>query len=143
MLAFISGVGRGGCGEDRGGRDESCLNRFCHERRSIDHPTQNPTFAPPFSHRNNIGEGGFPKDLEPTRMTVGDIIKEVFMLRGADLPAETVIMDMPEWDSLTHMSFIVRMEDEFKVQFTGDEIAAMRTIADVEKTLAARQAAGG
>lgn len=76
-------------------------------------------------------------------MTVGDIIKEVFMLRGSDLPAETVIMDMPEWDSLTHMSFIVRLEDEFKVQFTGDEIAAMRTIADVEKTLAARQAAGG
>lgn len=82
------------------------------------------------------------RGLQTTRMTVGDIIKEVFMLRGAELPAETVIMDMPEWDSLTHMSFIVRMEDEFKVQFTGDEIAAMRTIADVEKTLAARQAAG-
>lgn len=76
-------------------------------------------------------------------MTVGDLIKDVFMLRGGDLAPDTVIMDMPEWDSMTHMSFIVRLEDEFKVQFSGDEIAAMRTIADVEKTLAARQAAGG
>lgn len=76
-------------------------------------------------------------------MTVGDLIKDVFMLRGADLAPDTVIMDMPEWDSMTHMSFIVRLEDEFKVQFNGDEIASMRTIADVEKTLAARQAAGG
>ncbi len=75
-------------------------------------------------------------------MTVGDLIKDVFMLRGADLAPDTVIMDMPEWDSMTHMSFIVRLEDEFKVQFSGDEIAAMRTVADVEKTLAAHQAAG-
>ncbi len=75
-------------------------------------------------------------------MTVADIIKEVFMPRGKELPPETVIMDMPEWDSLTHMSFIMRLETEFNVLFSGDQIAAMRTIADVEKTLAAQLVAG-
>ena len=73
------------------------------------------------------------------RMKVGELVKEVFLLRG-DAPAgDTVIMDMPEWDSMTHMSFIMRLEDEFKVTFTGDEIAGMRTIADVERALTTRK----
>ncbi len=72
-------------------------------------------------------------------MKVGALIKEVFMLRGDAPAADTVIMDMPEWDSMTHMSFIMRLEDEFKVTFTGDEIAGMRTIADVERSLAAHK----
>lgn len=76
-------------------------------------------------------------------MTVGDIIKEVFMLRGDAPGADTVIMDMPEWDSMTHMSFIMRLEDEFKVTFTGDEIAGMRTVADVERALAAHKVTAG
>lgn len=65
------------------------------------------------------------------------------MLRGDGPGRDTVIMDMPEWDSMTHMSFIMRLEEEFKVTFTGDEIAAMRTIADVERALAAHKVTAG
>lgn len=76
-------------------------------------------------------------------MNVAEIVKEVFMVRRSDLGPDTVVMDMPEWDSLTHMQFITRLEDEHKVTFTGDEIAQMRTIADVEAALAARKVAVG
>lgn len=72
-------------------------------------------------------------------MTIKDIIHEVFVLKDADRPDTTVIMDMPEWDSMTHMTFILRLESEFNVMFTGDEIAQMRTIADVREALAAHK----
>lgn len=76
-------------------------------------------------------------------MKVGALIKEVFMLRGEEPGPDAVIMDMPEWDSMTHMAFIMRLEEESKVTFTGDEIAGMRTVADVERTLAAHKLTAG
>ena len=66
-------------------------------------------------------------------MNVTAIVREVFGIQRPDLSPDAVIMDQPEWDSMTHMTLILRLEDELKVQFDGDEIAAMRTIADIER----------
>lgn len=71
-------------------------------------------------------------------MNVTTIVREVFGIQRPDLSPDAVIMDQPEWDSMTHMTLILRLEDELKVQFDGDEIAAMRTIADIERTVNAK-----
>lgn len=71
-------------------------------------------------------------------MNVTTIVREVFGIQRPDLSPDAVIMDQPEWDSMTHMTLILRLEDELKVQFDGDEIASMRTIADIERTVNAK-----
>ena len=35
--------------------------------------------------------------------------------------------DIARWDSITHMDLIVTIEDEFKIQLNGDDIAEMIT----------------
>jgi acyl carrier protein len=39
------------------------------------------------------------------------------------------------WDSLSHMQLITALEDRYKVQFSGDEIADMRYVGAVRNAL--------
>ena len=41
--------------------------------------------------------------------------------------------DINNWDSLSHMNLIVAIEDEFKIQLTGDEIAEMTTFDKIRE----------
>lgn len=43
--------------------------------------------------------------------------------------------DINNWDSLSHMNLIVAIEDEFKIQLTGDEIAEMTTFDKIREIL--------
>ena len=44
-------------------------------------------------------------------------------------------MNFSEWDSMTHMFFITKLEEEYGIELTGDEIADMDTIGDIKKVL--------
>lgn len=60
---------------------------------------------------------------------VAKLVAEVFDVDPSDLD-ETVEFSLLEgWDSLNHMEFITRLEDELGVELTGDEIAEMRSLA--------------
>lgn len=68
-------------------------------------------------------------------MSLERIFVEVFAI-----PEETVIdslalRDISSWDSMTHMMLIARVEEEFSVELTGDEIADFRTVNDVREAL--------
>ena len=39
--------------------------------------------------------------------------------------------DLANWDSLSHMGLIVAIEDEFKIELSGDEIAEMITFDEI------------
>ena len=41
---------------------------------------------------------------------------------------ETKLKDFSNWDSMNHMILITRIETEFDIQFTGDEIADLKTV---------------
>lgn len=45
--------------------------------------------------------------------------------------------DISAWDSLTHMSLIVAIEDEFGIELTGDDIADM-TSCDAIRNIVAK-----
>lgn len=42
--------------------------------------------------------------------------------------SESNIKDFSNWDSMNHMILITQIETEFNIQFTGDEIADLKTV---------------
>ena len=59
---------------------------------------------------------------------------EDVMHEGLDL------RDLEGWDSMAHMFFVTRLEKEYAVELTGDEIATMQTIGDILTVLRNRSA---
>jgi acyl carrier protein len=68
-------------------------------------------------------------------MRVKKICAEVFNVSIDRLNDEQVLNELENWDSLAHMILITKIEDEFQVQFTGDQIADMRTVGDIRSAL--------
>lgn len=69
-------------------------------------------------------------------MTLAEIIKESFSLREADQNDDVVLNSLEQWESMAHMLFITRIEENFEVEFEGDDIFAMQTIGDIKRVLA-------
>lgn len=70
-------------------------------------------------------------------MTLEEIFADVFTIPQSSVVDRLALKDIPTWDSMAHMHFIVRMEESYQVQFTGDEIANIRTVADARAALIA------
>jgi acyl carrier protein len=47
-------------------------------------------------------------------------------------------MGLEDWDSMNHMIFITNLEQEYRVELSGEEIISLVTIGDVKKILAAK-----
>ncbi|MDP2761989.1 MAG: acyl carrier protein [Sideroxyarcus sp.] len=73
-------------------------------------------------------------------MSLEKIFSEVFALPEASVVDPLALSDIPTWDSLAHMMLIVRLEETYQIQFTGDEIADIKTVADVRSALRAHGA---
>jgi acyl carrier protein len=43
--------------------------------------------------------------------------------------------DLDEWDSLTALSLIAMLDDEYKITVTGDQIKNLETLGDIFKLL--------
>tara|TARA_B100001250_G_scaffold412252_1_gene442977 strand:- start:1142 stop:1366 length:225 start_codon:yes stop_codon:yes gene_type:complete len=43
--------------------------------------------------------------------------------------------EIPEWDSLSHMSLITEIEEKYQIRFTGDDIASMQSISEIDKKI--------
>lgn len=70
-------------------------------------------------------------------MTIEKILAEVFSIPESGAADPLMLKDIPTWDSLAHMMLIVRLEETYGVQFTGDEIADIQSVADVRSALRA------
>ena len=46
--------------------------------------------------------------------------------------------DVPGWDSLTHVRFILSVEREFAVRFSASEIATFANVGDLARAVAAK-----
>lgn len=71
-------------------------------------------------------------------MNLNELLKDVFNLRETELTDEARLMSFKEWDSMTHMLFITRLEEAYEINLEGDEIASMETIGDIKKILASK-----
>ena len=74
-------------------------------------------------------------------MTLAEIIKESFSLKEADQKDDVVLNSLDEWESMAHMLFITRVEEQFNIEFSGDDILNMQSIGDIKKILREKGAA--
>ena len=68
-------------------------------------------------------------------MTLEEIFVDVFAIPHCSVVDSLALADIPSWDSMAHMMFIVRLEEDYQIQFTGDEIADIRTVGDTRAAL--------
>jgi acyl carrier protein len=45
-----------------------------------------------------------------------------------------------EWDSLSHIRFMITVERNFKIRFLNEEVAELRNVGDLARSIAAKLA---
>jgi acyl carrier protein len=68
-------------------------------------------------------------------MKLDQILKDSFNEDFSKLDDATTLMSFGEWDSMTHMLFITRLEESYGIELSGDEIANMKAVGDVKKII--------
>jgi acyl carrier protein len=71
-------------------------------------------------------------------MKFEDVFKESFNVAKSELKDDVRLISFGEWDSLTHMFFITKLEEAYEIELTGDEIADMQTVGDVKKVITSK-----
>lgn len=75
-------------------------------------------------------------------MTVHDRLEEVFRTVFGDddlsLTDGTTAADIPEWDSLAHVNLMFSVEQEFGVQFAGNQFGEFRDVGELRRFLESR-----
>ena len=71
-------------------------------------------------------------------MKLDGVLKESFNISQPDLADDVKLSSFGEWDSLSHMFFISKLERTYEIELTGDEIADMQTIGDIKKVIISR-----
>lgn len=61
---------------------------------------------------------------------VQKVFNEVFGNSSIVLSRETTANDVDDWDSMTHIQFIVALEEEFGIKFALGELAELRHVGD-------------
>lgn len=71
-------------------------------------------------------------------MKLAGVLKESFNENHDHLGDEVTLMSFAEWDSLTHMFFITKLEEAYGIELSGDEIANMQTIGDIKRVIVSK-----
>lgn len=56
---------------------------------------------------------------------------EHFDSPGLQLTAETVAADVPGWDSLAHIQFLMEVENAFKIRFKSSEVGGFANVGQL------------
>ena len=59
------------------------------------------------------------------------LLEETLEMEEGTLSADMVLDDVDEYDSMTKLSIIVMMEDEFGVKLTSDMVRGFNTVQDI------------
>ena len=70
-------------------------------------------------------------------MSFEKIFSDVFAFPQSSVVDSLTLREVPRWDSLAHMMLIVKLEDVYQIQFTGDEIADVKSVGDLRVALQA------
>ena len=63
--------------------------------------------------------------------TLEEIFQDVFGDENLTIREDMNSNDIEEWDSLTHISILAAVQDEFGISFVMDEIVAMKNVGDM------------
>lgn len=71
------------------------------------------------------------------------VFQQVFEESTLVVSEQTVAADIPKWDSLTHISLILALEEEFGIEFSSEEIVSMSRVGDLFSVLEAKEVTDG
>ena len=60
-----------------------------------------------------------------------ELFKEVFEMEDQEVKFSDNFRDFDEWDSLTHLSLIAMLDDEFGIQIEEEELDKLNTVQDI------------
>ena len=60
-----------------------------------------------------------------------ELFKEVFEMDDQEVNFSDNFRDFDEWDSLTHLSLIAMLDDEFGIQIEEEELDQLHTVQDL------------
>lgn len=59
------------------------------------------------------------------------LIEDAFELDSDTLTEETLLADIPQYDSMAKLTLIVLCDDEFQKKLTGEQIKEFKSVKDV------------
>ena len=62
---------------------------------------------------------------------VQDIFREVFGMPDLQISSETAPADIHDWDSLNHVLLISKIEKQFAIKFSLDNMLAFENVGDI------------
>ena len=66
---------------------------------------------------------------------IKNIMAEIFMLPPEKITKESIMVNVERWDSITHMSLIVSLEEFFKIKFEMEEMIEMTSFEKIVSIL--------
>lgn len=68
-------------------------------------------------------------------MNLYEIISETFNVDMNSISDDTVFLNMDGWDSMAHMMFITNLEDNYEIDFEGDDIVNVSNVKELKALL--------
>ncbi len=62
---------------------------------------------------------------------ITEIARDVFDNDEVELTEQTTAADVEEWDSLSHLSLVSDIEDEFGIRFTLAEVSGSKNVGEL------------
>lgn len=72
---------------------------------------------------------------------IKEVMADVFDVDDLDVNEKTSADDIEEWDSLSHIRFIITIERVFKIKFLNEEIAGLKNVGDLATIIGKKLAA--
>ena len=69
--------------------------------------------------------------MSDTTMRLTDVFRDVFNNDELMISRDTSAKDIENWDSVTHVSLIVKVETTFGIRFTSAQVAHLQTVGEL------------
>lgn len=70
---------------------------------------------------------------------LNEVFRDVFDDDSLSVTPRTTASDIEDWDSLTHITLIAAVEDEFRMKFSMKEVVEMKNVGEMVALIAARR----
>ena len=70
---------------------------------------------------------------------LNNIFRDVFDDDSLSVTPATTAADIEDWDSLSHITLMAAVEDEFRMKFSMKEVVEMKNVGEMVSIIAARR----
>ena len=70
---------------------------------------------------------------------LNDIFRDVFDDDSLSVTPATTAADIEDWDSMSHITLMAAVEDEFRMKFSMKEVVEMKNVGEMVTIIAARR----